>query len=94
MLGNHSQRLAQILPLRECDALLRRHVASLHLIGISPLCWDTRRDLAVDQHPDQVVALHDLARTTSSSCIIFAAYATDFSAAMVHGFEVMTSRMF
>src|SRR5215218_4689999 len=33
------------------------------------------------------------ARPTSSSRIISAAYATDFSASMVHGLEVMTSRM-
>ena len=94
MLGNHSQRLVQILPWTEGDALLRRHVANLSVIGVSPLCWDARRDLAVGQHPDQPVALHDRARSTSSSCFIFAAYATDISASMEQGFEVMTSRMF
>ena len=94
MLGHHSQRLVQILPWTEGDALLRRHVANLHLIGVSPLCWDPRRDLTVGQHPDQSVALDDRERATSSSCIIFAAYATVFSASMVLGLEVMTSRMF
>ena len=59
MLGHHSQRLVQILPWIDGDELLRRHVANLHLIGVTPLCCDPRRDVAVGQHPDQLVALHD-----------------------------------
>jgi hypothetical protein len=35
-LGNHSQRLVQILPWTEGDALLRRHVANLSVIGLLP----------------------------------------------------------
>jgi hypothetical protein len=94
MLGHHSQRLVGILQSTEGDALLGRHVANLHLIGVSPLCWDPRRDNTVGQQPDQPVVLDSRERTTSSSCIIFAVYATDFSATMVLGLEFMTSRLF
>ena len=59
VLGHHSQRVTQILPWIDRDELLRRHVANLHLVGVSPLCCDPRRDVAVGQHPDQLVALDD-----------------------------------
>jgi len=57
MLGHHSQRPVQILLWTDGDELRRRHVANLHLIGVSPLRCDPRRDVAVGQHPDQPVAL-------------------------------------
>jgi len=59
MLGHLSQRFVQILPRIDGDQLLRRDVANLHLIGVSPLRRDPRRNVAVGQHPDQPVALHD-----------------------------------
>jgi predicted DNA-binding protein (MmcQ/YjbR family) len=59
MLRHDSQRLAKILLRVDRDEFLRRNLEDLHLLGISPLCCDPDRDVAVRQHSDQPVALDD-----------------------------------
>ena len=59
VLGHDSQRFIEILLWIDRDNLFGRHVANLDLIGISFLCYDANCDIAIGQHPDQLVALDD-----------------------------------
>jgi hypothetical protein len=89
--GHLSQHFIEVLLRTDSDELRRRHFANLHLIGVSPLrCHPMSRSVSIpiNMSPSTIGA-----RPTSSSRIIFAAYATDLSASMVQGLEVMTSRV-
>src|SRR5438105_5751622 len=57
VLGHDSQRFIEILLRIDRDNLLGRYVANLDLTGISPLSYDANCDIAVGEHPDQLVAL-------------------------------------
>jgi predicted DNA-binding protein (MmcQ/YjbR family) len=59
VLGHDSQRFSEILLRINRDNLLGRNFFNRHLLGISPLCDDPNCDIAVRQHPDQLVALDD-----------------------------------
>jgi predicted DNA-binding protein (MmcQ/YjbR family) len=57
VLGHDSQRFIELLLRIDRDNLLGSNLANRYLIGISPLCDDPNCDIAVGQHPDQLVAL-------------------------------------
>src|SRR6266550_3003817 len=59
MLGHDSQRFIEILLRTDRHNLLRRDVANPDLLGVFPLCCDPHCNVAVGQHPAQLVALHD-----------------------------------